>query len=335
MEVDPMNPPGLAGAAALSAASQSRPMDIQGMFQMLMEQGKTNQQKLLEQGAAHQQQLAALRKDQTEIKDIASKALVQADSVKEDLTALSARVAALERGGNDASASSSASSSGARSGDPRSLMRGSPYMQGSRWEQLGGPDGNLLVVGGFPLWSRPEKMRELFTGEVLPKLSPEARNAIDAATLRLPGVRGHVLQVEINKLETVRATRKLLMDIVKETRAKPIEIQALNSTAVIWLAASKPAEHRAQDREVTTALMTIKRLFGIPKDEKNPELDVDYSKGRVFYKDRLVVHRVFGENTPQFRIEALQQLDAQITMARINDLKKEILREKEEKQSTQ
>ena len=311
------------------------PVDIQGMFQLLLEQGKTHQQKLLDQGAAHQQQLAALCKDQTEIKDLASKALVQADSVKEDLTALSARVAALERGGTNVSASSSSGSSGARSEDPRSLMRGSPYMQGSRWEQLGGPDGNVLVVRGLPLWSRPEKMRELFAGEVLPRLSPEARNAIDTATLRLPGIRGHVLQVEISKLETVRATRKLLMDIVKEARTKPIEIQAHNSTAMIWLAASKPAEHRAQDREATTALMTIKRLFGIPKDEKNPELDVDYSKGRVFYKDRLVVHRVFGENAPQFCIEALQQIYAQIIMARVRDLKKEILREKEEKQSTQ
>ena len=102
-------------------------------------------------------QLSKVSRDQEEIKEIASRALTTATQVKEDVVNLAARVSALEQQRFSPPASSSSRSDGPYS--PKTIMTGTAYATTSRWNTLGGTQGNLMVVGGFPQWSRTEALR--------------------------------------------------------------------------------------------------------------------------------------------------------------------------------
>ena len=103
------------------------------------------------------------------------------------MASLAARVITLEQRGSPA-ASSSSRSDGPYS--PKSLMAGTAYATTSRWNTLGGTSGNLMVVGGFPQWSRTEALRTYMQDQFLPKLTPEQRNILDEKSLRIPAPRG-------------------------------------------------------------------------------------------------------------------------------------------------
>ena len=295
-------PPGLGG------------MSIEQMFQQIMAQGEETKRSV-----------AKLGREQSEVKQLASKAYSTVAIVQSDLSALTARVEALEKHPQSASSASS------ESAHPRSILRDSPYSAGNRWEGLGGKEGSLMIFGGFPTWSKAETIQKILEEDVFAHLQPDLLAKIDQSTLKILGPHGHIALVDIYRLESPKSTRTSLMAIVKEIRGVLSKIpMASGSPSKIWVSASKPPEHRRQDKEVTEVIQIFRKLFQVTA-EKDERLEADYSKGRVFWTGKLVAHRRVDVQGIQFRLEALKQIDATITNERLEDLRQTVKREKEAK----
>ena len=119
------------------------------------------------------------------------------------------------------------------------------------------------------------------------------------------------------------------MPIVKEIRAVLGNIpMPSGSTTKIWVSASKPPEHRRQDKEVIEVIQIFRKLFQVTA-EKDERLEADYAKGRVLWTGELVAHpRRVDVQGLQFRMETLKQIDATITSERLEDLRQTVKREK-------
>ena len=321
-------PPGLNTAMPLPnpppppAPSQSSSSNVEAMLQMIL----ANTEK-------HDKQLSKVCREQGELKEIASKALTTATQVKDDMESLTARVVALEQK-RTSPVSSSVSSRSEGPYSPKSIMAGVPYATTSRWNTLGGTEGNLMVIGGFPQWSRTETLRSFMQDQIFPKLSMEHRGMIDEKSLRIPAPRGQTIQLEIVKSDDPAETRRTLMKLIKDLKALNLQITTANHEPIsLWISASKPPEVRKLDNNLTENLLIIKRLFAVT-EEKDPRLDFDYARGRIFWNDRLVAHRRANETEMSFRLEALKQSDATITLQRLEDLRATIRKEREAKQAS-
>ena len=124
------------------------------------------------------------------------------------------------------------------------------------------------------------------------------------------------------------------MQLIKELKnSNPTIDLPSGEKCSLWISASKPPEVRRLDNNLTENLLIIKRLFSVTED-KDPRLDFDYARGRIFWQERLVAHRRANESTMSFRIEALKQIDATITSDRLEDLRTLIQKEREAKQAT-
>ena len=321
-------PPGLNTAMPIPhpppppAPAQSSSQNIEAMLQMIL----SNTEK-------HDKQLTKVCREQGELKEIASKALTTATQVKDDMESLTARVVALEQQ-KSSPPSSSVSSRSDGPYSPKSIMTGVPYATTSRWNTLGGAEGNLMVIGGFPQWSRTETLRAFMIEQIFPKISPEHRNMIDEKTLRIPAPRGQTIQLEIVKSADPTETRRILMKLIKDLKALNLQVTTANGDNLpLWISASKPPEVRKLDNNLTENLVIVKRLFAVT-EEKDSRLDFDYARGRIFWNDRLVAHRRANETEMSFRLEALKQSDATITLQRLEDLRATIRKERETKQAS-
>ena len=288
-------------------------MSIEQMFQQIMAQGEETNRSV-----------AKLGREQSEVKQLASKVYSTVTVVQTDLAALTARVDALEKNLKSSSGSSD-------SANPRSVMRETPYSSGNRWEGLGGQKGSLMIFGGFPAWSKTETIQKILENDVFAHLQPEVLAKIDQTTLKIPGPRGHIALVDIHLLESPKSTRTALMATVKEIRGVLSHLpECSGSTSRIWVSASKPPEHRRQDKEVTEVIQIFRKLFQVTA-EKDERLEADYSKGRVFWIGKLVAHRRADVQGLQFRMEVLKQIDATITSERLEDLRQTVKKEREAK----
>ena len=322
-------PPGLNTALPIPnpppppAPSQSSASNVETMLQAIL----ANTEK-------HDRQLSKVCREQGELKEIASKALTTATQVKDDMENLAARVTALEQQ-KSSPLSSSVSSRSDGPYSPKAVMSGVPYATTSRWNTLGGANGNLMVIGGFPQWSRTETLRSFMLDQVFPKISPEHRSMLDEKSLRIPAPRGQTIQVEIVQSADPAETRRNLMKLIKDLKA-PLDLKVTTATGdhvSLWISASKPPEVRKLDNNLTENLLILKRLFSVTED-KDPRLDFDYARGRIFWNDRLVAHRRTNEAEMSFRLEALKQSDATITLQRLEDLRSTIRKEREAKQAS-
>ena len=239
-------PPGLNTAMPMPnpppppAPSQSSASNVEAMLQMIL----ANTEK-------HDKQLSKVCREQGELKEIASKAPPTATQDKDDMESLTARVVALEQK-KSSPVSSSVSSRSDGPYSPKSIMTGVPYATTSRWNTLGRTDGSLMVIGGFPQWSRTETLRSFMQDQIFPKLSPEHRSMIDEKSLRIPAPRGQTIQLEIVKSDDPAETRRNLMKLIKDLKALNLQVTTANDDHVsLWISPSKPLEIRKLDNNLT------------------------------------------------------------------------------------
>ena len=74
----------------------------------------------------------------------------------------------------------------------------------------------------------------------------------------------------------------------------------------------------------------IRRLFQVSAD-KDERIEADYAKGKVFWTGKLVAFRKLEMSGLQFRWETLKQIDATITVERLEDFRQTVKKEREAK----
>ena len=82
-------------------------------------------------------------------------------------------------------------------------------------------------------------------------------------------------------------------DFAKQFKDLGLVVKVGDGKFKLWASPSKPENIRAQDRETTTAEMTLKELL---KDlgDVGTQLDMDYTQGRVWWGNQLAVQRDMG-----------------------------------------
>ena len=248
--------------------------------------------------------LGRLQADVSEAKEMAAKSLAQSSDTRDELEGIKNRLTKVEKG--EGSASSGASQG---SWDPwmkaraerDSVRAENNWGSGSRFDMIGGPRGVMAIMGGFPKWTRTDRLKEWFE-ELKLGMGPLAE---EIKMMIPPGTRGHILQLELKEKESLRATRLNTLDFVKRFKALGLKIKAGDSEHVIWASPSKPENLRAQDRETTQAVQTLKELL---KDNGDVEtqIEINYTQGRVWWGDKLVVQREQNNGETQLQRRSLE-----------------------------
>ena len=277
-------------------------------------------------------QLNKVQRDVNDAKEIAAKSLAQSAETKQELEGLKGRICRLEKEGSVSSGASQGSwDPWFRAKADRDTVRAeNNWSANSRFDLVGGPKGVALIIGGFPKWSRTDKLKEWYAtlqtdmGEL----------AGDVKAMFPPGTRGHILQIELHEKATTRESRLNTLDFVKKFKALDLKVKMGEEEFRIWASPSKPESVRAQDRETTNAVATIKELL---KDKGNVEesLDMNYTQGRIWWGDQLVVQRDRVSGKLSFREEALKAIDPAVTSDKIQSVLAKIKKDKEAERAKQ
>ena len=172
---------------------------------------------------------------------MAAKSLTQSTETKHELEGIKNRLSKVEKG--EGSVSSGASQG---SWDPwfrakaeRDTVRSeNNWGNGSRFDMIGGTKGNMAIMGGFPKWSRTDKLKDWFE-EIKIGLGPLSA---EIKMMYPPGTRGHIIQLELVEKETIRATRLNILDFVKKVKAMGLKVKMGEEKFLIWASPSKPRD---------------------------------------------------------------------------------------------
>ena len=187
-----------------------------------------------------------------------------------------------------------------------------------------------LIVGGFPKWSRTDKLKEWY--EWIQREIGEL--AQEVKSMYPPGTRGHILQIELFERGSVRESRLNTLSFVKKFKEKALTLKVGEDEFRLWASPSKPETIRAQDRETTTAVAVLKELLQGAGDVET-KLDMNYTQGRIWWDDRLVVQRDRVTGKLVFREETLAKINPAITMPKIQETLGKIKKAKEDERARQ
>ena len=122
-----------------------------------------------------------------------------------------------------------------------------------------------------------------------------------------------------------------MFEFVQKFREAAVTIKIGTLECEIWTAAARPPAIRAQDRALTLTVGVLKSVLGKVGDAETM-IETNYSQGRIWWGENLVAQRSFqNPEVVDYRLPALQKLDATITAASLAEVRAALEREQEEK----
>ena len=260
-------------------------------------------------------EMGELQRETGEAKGLAAKAVTIADETKESLTTLEKRVAALESGPppHTQYAKSRATSSH-KGAAPRDF------------DQLGGDDGDTLIIGGFRNWADREE-RKTEWDLIEPQLPPPLREAV--SEIIVPNSQCQIIILKIHQdPRGPRETRQKMFEWAKKFRALELTYKAPDETnpRTYYAQPSKPFEMRQRNAKTMGMLDGFKALLGAEKADK---LKPDLSNGRIFFERLLLAERAPGNDTPSPRMTAVNQILPDVTREQVYDSMKNAMDQRE------
>ena len=242
-----------------------------------------------------------------ESKVLAAKATTIAQETKTKLSALEARVLKLET-----SPPQVAGKAASGSGTERFRASDGPTRD---WDQLGGEQGDLIVLGNFrPFASKEERKTEW--EEATELLSPEMSDQI--ADVIYPSSLCSVILLKLKPKNTTRETRVAMLDWCKKFKANPIQFKAPdeNTARSYYAAPSKPYEMRKRDAKTWGLFEGLKM---IANEEQKGKLRMDMGSGRILMDRTPIAERRAGEEMPTPNMEAITTFFPGTTMDTITE----------------
>ena len=269
-------------------APPARPLelgDLMAMLQRNMDKTQNNFDKL-------DRKMSATQNEVRESKELAAKATTIASQTQTQLSALEKRVALLEKGGGG---------SGAQGGS-RGETHTRPQNQARRdWEQLGGDEGDTLVIGGFREYASKEERRDEW--DQLEKMIPDDLKAKFKEVI-VPNAPCSTVLLKIIPEATPNDTRRAMLDWTKKFKEQQFKLTSPGETQerTFWAGPSKPFSMRQRDAKLNQTFDGIKLMAG---PEIGGKIHIDRSNGRIFHDRTLLFQRDPETGTPEPRSEAL------------------------------
>ena len=221
-------------------AAPNRPLELGNLMAMLqqnMDRTQSNFDKL-------DKKLTSTQNEVRESKEMAAKATTIASQTQTQLSALEKRVAFLEKG------------EGGGGGDRGGTQKWQPsgQNQGKRdWEQLGGEEGNTLLIGGFRDFAAKEERREEW-GKIETAISEELKAQIKEIIVQ--NAPCSTILIKINGERNPTETRRAMIEWTKKFKDQLIKLTTEGDTTerLFWAGPSKPFANEATRREAHTCL---------------------------------------------------------------------------------
>ena len=220
--------------------------------------------------------LAKVRVEQKETKDIAAKALTTSDQTKKKLQQLTRRVESLEMapktpGGGTRAAGASGAGVGVL-------------------DLIGGENGTEIVVGKFPLHAT--RKQRLDCWDIIKRALPQEL-AEQVEKVDTPGLRGQIIIATIfASPEGPRKNRENLRQFCGQIRDSKLKYQYEGAQYEVYATPTKPYELRMQNAESSLKADALRFLLG---EAKGGEMDFELGKGRAYLgNDLLTQRRSFG-----------------------------------------
>jgi hypothetical protein len=205
-----------------------------------------------------QKDLGGVKEELGEVRKVAESAGSQASAANETLRSLTARVAALEKGGPAGGSGGlwgSAARRGAGSAPP---TRGEP----------------VAKVGGFPLFTMKEEIEERIDA-ILKELSVECKDRFGVGRR---GDYGLVVFQDQGKLQ----------DFLKKTDGKSYDYEAEGGKVALKVTRKGDPVWLEATKHERSLLKVLGNMCGIPRETKDKKiLDADYKARKVFFGRRV------------------------------------------------
>ena len=261
-------------------------------------------------------EMESIKRDVKDTKEMAALATSRVTDVQASVESLEQRVIRLEKG------------EGVPAKAPRNKGHGKgphEHKEVEDIEQIGGEQGDTIVVAGFRKLSDRQERQEEWAKTLL-QLPEEMKEQIRETII--PGTAGKIILVKITFEPTIRETRDKMFKWARKFRDTKPQIQADDESEPRTFVAypSKPFAMRQRDGKVTTMLETLKALVA---DEERPKFRLDMKKGRVIYQRNIFAERTEENDMPKPNMTIIQGIFPHITEEEITAKAAEILAERE------
>ena len=266
--------------------------------------------------------LNRIRNEQKETNNIAAKALTTADQTKQELKTLAQRVEKLEKG----------------EGPPGTNPRTHPHFTGGKgkgkqatgYEQLGGEQGNEIIMGQIPHWASQEERLAIWQ-QMKERLAPELSEQVTDVVA--PGLRQCFLRITLQPHpEGISETRKNMLSFCRKVKeAAPTYTGEDGSEIPIFATPSKPWQQRQRDAAATLKADVLKRLLG---EEKAAQFQFEIGKGRAFLGRDLLTERASFDGEVEYIMGAIRKHIPDITAEKLKETEETIREERARKNHT-
>ena len=193
------------------------------------------------------------------------------------------------------------------------------------WQELGGEEGDTIVLGGFRAHSTAEERRNELD-QILLMLPEDLTTQI--ATRIIPEPRTNVVLLKIHhSAQGTAETRRAMLAWCKKVRG--LKLQRTVETEPprdIYASPSKPFHMRQRDAKTYSLFQTLKSMF--PEDQQE-HVSFEISTGRVFFHNHLIANRPRGADQMQPCLPELQKHIPTATSDTINAKQLEVEKERE------
>ena len=328
MEGVTQTPPGLGGKRGRANAEESfqgEPQDRSGAperkeltLQDIMDTLSAGFARSDENAARMQRELGEVKRDTSEAKTLAAKATTLASETKESVTTLERRVAALEAG-----------KPLPRPGQPQGLGGRPPNLRQtpkSDFDQIGGEEGDTIVVGGFRNWADKEE-RTQHWNEIRAGLPQELSEAISEVVV--PASQCSIVIVKIHKHpKGPNETRANMRKWGEKFRELALTHKADDEETPrkLYASPSKPFTMRQRNAKLAGLLEAFKKIAA---PDQLPNLRAEMPTGRIFLGRTMLAEREPDEDDATPIMTTVTRLWPGTTAEQISQALKEAMNEKD------
>ena len=298
-------------ATPVQNPSPAPSMTVEELVRYSIEQNEKNFRKV-------DKDMAKLQREGTETRRMAARAVTSAEETKQRVDRLEKRLAQLE-------------TQPPKPTNPNTATPANPSDGRTDWHELGGEEGDTIVLGGFRAHSTAEERKtELET--ILNLFPTDLTEQI--ATRIIPEPRTNIVLLKIHHSPKGTAeTRRAMLAWCKQVRTMKFRRQTGTEPArEVYASPSKPFHMRQRDAKTYALFQTLKSMF---PEEDQEHVAFEISTGRVFFHNHLIANRPRGTSVMQPCLPELQKHVKDITEEAINAKQLEIEKERERTRALQ
>ena len=256
-----------------------------------------------------------IQKEGADTKRMAARAVTSAEEAKTRVDQMEKRLAALETKVANPTFPT-----------PGQQVPQSRESQGrSDWRELGGEQGDTVVLGGFRENSTADDRRTELE-EILRVFPEELSSKI--STRIIPETRTNIVLLKLTQSpEGPVETRRAMMAWCKRVKEmKCLRKIGDEEARVVSAWASKPFHVRQRDARTYCLYETLKSLFPEPQRD---DVTLEISTGRTFYQHTAIANRPRGTTEMHPILTALQKFIPDLTSEQIKQKQAEVEKERE------